>query len=300
MYNPFGTKETRYGDIKTDSHRANTKVEDSGNLLNEGKRFRQLEYGIFLTPDPLEYVDGYNPYIYCGQNPWGKWDPLGLSVYMMYYTGKENGLFAAAARTRQQIIEGSKGFNREKDIVILQNIKDISSIKEMTEANVAKYSKQYGQTAEVGIWSHSGKKDGPVGTEPTSRHAVDEYQMDMKGWAEIAYNWGQDAKMNIYGCDSGNDSTTEGSFAKRLSTQENMKDVEVSGQTSTAVPSEKVDSREGASLFGTYSGETYVISGDRDAAFKSYLGLNKNAHPMNVYKNGEKIKSEYQESKKED
>ena len=78
MYNPFGTKETRYGDIKTDSHRANTKVEDSGNLLNEGKRFRQLEYGIFLTPDPLEYVDGYNPYIYCGQNPWGKWDPLGL------------------------------------------------------------------------------------------------------------------------------------------------------------------------------------------------------------------------------
>ena len=48
-------------------------------MLNEGKRFRQLEYGIFLTPDPLEYVDGYNPYIYCGQNPWGKWDPLGLA-----------------------------------------------------------------------------------------------------------------------------------------------------------------------------------------------------------------------------
>ena len=86
-YYEFGKSEQLNGDIKTDRHRANTKVEDSGNLLNEGKRFRQLEYGIFLTPDPLEYVDGYNPYIYCGQNPWGKWDPLGLAeleAYLQY------------------------------------------------------------------------------------------------------------------------------------------------------------------------------------------------------------------------
>lgn len=72
-YYEFGKSEQLSGDIKTDRHRANTKVEDNDNLLNEGKRFRQLEYGIFLTPDPLEYVDGYNLYIYCGRNPWGKW-----------------------------------------------------------------------------------------------------------------------------------------------------------------------------------------------------------------------------------
>ncbi|MBR6389532.1 MAG: hypothetical protein IKS15_05380 [Opitutales bacterium] len=47
-------------------------------MLNEGKRFRHLELGIFLTPDPLEYVDGFNPYIYCSQNPWGRWDSEGL------------------------------------------------------------------------------------------------------------------------------------------------------------------------------------------------------------------------------
>ena len=78
-YYAFGEYKDVIGDIKTDDYRANTKVEDDHNLLNEGKRFRQLEYGIFLTPDPLEYVDGYNPYIYCGQNPWGKWDPEGLA-----------------------------------------------------------------------------------------------------------------------------------------------------------------------------------------------------------------------------
>ena len=26
----------------------------------------------------MEYVDGFNPYIYCNQNPWGKWDSEGL------------------------------------------------------------------------------------------------------------------------------------------------------------------------------------------------------------------------------
>lgn len=83
-----------------------------------------------------------------------------IGIYDVYYTGKENSLFGAAARTRQQIIEGSKGFNRRKDIVILQNIKDISSIKEMTEANVAKYSKQYGQTAESVYGLILGKKMG--------------------------------------------------------------------------------------------------------------------------------------------
>ena len=78
-YFEFGQNEQLSGDITTDRHRANTKVEDETNLLNDGKRFRHLELDIFLTPDPLEYVDGFNPYIYVNQNPWGKWDPLGLA-----------------------------------------------------------------------------------------------------------------------------------------------------------------------------------------------------------------------------
>lgn len=62
-------------------YRIKQKVEDETNLLNEGKRFRHLDLGIFLTPDPLEYVDGFNSYIYCNQNPWSKWDPEGLDTY---------------------------------------------------------------------------------------------------------------------------------------------------------------------------------------------------------------------------
>ena len=77
-YYAFGNHDDVYGSIPNDDFRANTKVEDDDNLLNDGKRFRHLELDVFLTPDPLEYVDGSNPYIYCNQNPWGKWDPEGL------------------------------------------------------------------------------------------------------------------------------------------------------------------------------------------------------------------------------
>jgi RHS repeat-associated protein len=95
IYTAFGT-HTDVGTIATDSHRANTKVEDSDGLLNEGKRFRSLDYAVFLTPDPLEYVDGLNQYIYVGQNPWGSFDPLGLYSWKQFkddveYVNKSSG-----------------------------------------------------------------------------------------------------------------------------------------------------------------------------------------------------------------
>lgn len=122
--------------------------------------------------------------------------------------------------------------------------------------------------------------------------------MEMKGWAEITYNWNKsNARMNLYGCDTGNDDEAthpNGSFAKRLSAQENMKGVTVSGQPSTAVPSKKPDSREGATISGHYTGETYMVAGDKGKALSSYFGFNKNVKPMNQYKDGEKTGSEYQ------
>jgi|GEM_PF-5499738 len=72
--------------------RANTKEQDSyTGLINDGHRYRNPETGRFLTPDPLEYVDGLNPYIYCGQNPWGRFDALGLK-FAFRGTDKDNSL----------------------------------------------------------------------------------------------------------------------------------------------------------------------------------------------------------------
>ncbi len=63
---------------QTDRYRTNTKEEDPLGWINDGQRIRIPGLGRFLTPDPLGFADGTNPYTYVHQNPWTKFDPEGL------------------------------------------------------------------------------------------------------------------------------------------------------------------------------------------------------------------------------
>ncbi|BCU78559.1 RHS repeat-associated core domain-containing protein [Luteolibacter sp. LG18] len=76
-YEAFGTRTQEQGTTQ-DRQKTNTKDEDPTGLLNEGFRYRDLEFGIFLTRDPAGFVDGPNVYTYVRQNPWTKFDPEGL------------------------------------------------------------------------------------------------------------------------------------------------------------------------------------------------------------------------------
>jgi RHS repeat-associated protein len=78
-YEAFGTRTQEKG-ATSDRQKANTKDEDPTGLLNEGMRYRDLEFGIFLTRDPAGFVDGPNIYTYVRQNPWSAFDPLGLAT----------------------------------------------------------------------------------------------------------------------------------------------------------------------------------------------------------------------------
>ena len=77
QYEAFGTRKQETG-TAVGRQRANTKDEDPTGLLNEGFRYRDLETGIFLTRDPMGFVDGPNVYTYVVQNPWTSFDPEGL------------------------------------------------------------------------------------------------------------------------------------------------------------------------------------------------------------------------------
>lgn len=81
-YEAFG-KRTHETGTNTDRQRANTKEEDPTGLLNEGRRYRELETGTWLSRDPAGFVDGPNLYAYVQQNPWTKFDPLGLESFLM-------------------------------------------------------------------------------------------------------------------------------------------------------------------------------------------------------------------------
>lgn len=77
-YEAFGKRPVETG-TNADRQRANTKEEDPTGLLWEHFRYRDLETGVWLSRDPAGFVDGPNLYAYVRQNPWSKFDPLGLS-----------------------------------------------------------------------------------------------------------------------------------------------------------------------------------------------------------------------------
>ncbi len=81
-YEAFGTRTEEDG-TNTERQRANTKEEDPTGLLNEGHRYRDLEAGVFITRDPLGFVDGPNVYAYVRQNPWTFFDPEGLVCWAL-------------------------------------------------------------------------------------------------------------------------------------------------------------------------------------------------------------------------
>ena len=78
-YQADGTRTHEVGENK-DRQRGNTKDEDPTGLLCEGFRYRDLETMTWLSKDPAGFVDGPNLYCYVNQNPWTKFDPLGLTT----------------------------------------------------------------------------------------------------------------------------------------------------------------------------------------------------------------------------
>lgn len=87
LYEAFGAIIETYGISPSDRYRSNTKYRDG--YINEGRRRRTTSATGFISPDPLEYIDGLNCYAYCGNNPWGRFDPYGL-YYDLSYLNEED------------------------------------------------------------------------------------------------------------------------------------------------------------------------------------------------------------------
>jgi hypothetical protein len=233
-------------------------------------------------------------------------------LFLLYYvTGNDHGdeMFAEAAQTRLQNIKNTNGFNNFHHKVHCIPIQDISEIISITKTYIKKYG---GDTMaycqEVGIWSHSGFSDGPIGSSKTlidSVVPVESNQMKISGWSKIKFNWlNKESLFVMYGCNSGRDDTL---FAQKLSFLPNFKDIDVWGQSDSSYPSKFPDYRrtslartfdEDVSIGGFEVGHTYMVAGN-DGEGKKSQTLNllddyPKANPMNCYKNGSKVRSMHQ------
>ena len=243
--------------------------------------------------DPLcEKYYSTSPFAYCANNPVMLIDPDGKDIYMLFYvTGngkqQDDAMFKASAETRKRDIENSKGFNKESDIVILMGIQDLGKLGDEVGGIINDYSKQYGKTAEFGIWSHNGWYDGPIGSVETSSDAFERTQMTVDGWSKIKFNWSDNASAGFYGCNSGRKHNDRASFTTILSGKQHFRNVVIYGQTNFSYPSTSSTSRKTSTgmLRGEFSVPTYMVGCDQDQGMKAYFGGTA-ISPMRKSRNG--------------
>jgi hypothetical protein len=265
----------------------------------------------FLSTDPhSKDYPSLTPYSFVNNMPIRAIDPDGRDIYILFATtGNHRGdaMMSASAETRQRNIEGSKFFDPAKDKVVVLQVADMAQINSMVSQTISTYSQQYGQTREVGIFSHGGWQ-GPTGSVPTSQDATapGAFQMNPEGWAKIDFNWVDNgANFTMYGCNTGNDLNREktawvGSFGRTLSKLPNFDNVQVAGQSSSAYPSfspfvrETNIARSAYPSIGFAIGDTYMVGGNAGEGGSSMWFAPMAApaaNPMNVYKDGSKVGS---------
>lgn len=194
---------------------------------------------------------------------------------LLYTVGNgtnDDNMFKMAAETRMRDIMKSKGFDASKDIVVMKSITDLGTISETVNSIVSCYSKQYGNTIEFDLWSHSGL-DGPIGTVPTSNYPLETLQMNMQGWESIDFNWANNASAYFYGCRTGASSTEYSSFTTNLSALKNFHNINIYGQSSFSYPSVYTNRRETTLdiLQGNFSYPTYMVGGTKGDGINAFF-----------------------------
>lgn len=231
-------------------------------------------------------------------------------LFLLFYTkGNHRGdaLMYYAAKTRRQNIERQPWFDSRFHLVFNVPIQSMSEVVETVPLSITKRGgREHVRVKEINIFSHAWY-DGPTGSIRSRRAPVSNAQMDISGgWDSIDYNWANNARFVMFGCNSATDEEGERVFAKELSANPKFHDVTVWGQPSGAYPSLYPDKRETviARSFnwegddgtikdwnaGWAAGSAcYMVAGVKGQGVGAHRGvpfLSAEAKPMKKYKNG--------------
>ncbi|MBL9115103.1 MAG: hypothetical protein JNJ83_08845 [Verrucomicrobiaceae bacterium] len=126
------------------------KEADTPNFLHEGFRERDIDTGLFLTPDPMEFIDGTNTYAYVKHNPFSSFDPYGL------YSFDWGGFGAGLANFAMGAVVG---------IAVAAVLVATLPAAALTVVAVGAAALAVGVAAKQGIEAVSGKSDWGTGSD---------------------------------------------------------------------------------------------------------------------------------------
>ncbi|MEN9502862.1 MAG: hypothetical protein RI964_2147 [Pseudomonadota bacterium] len=234
---------------------------------------------------------------------------LFLIFYITGYVkhdGLDDKMFHEASQTRINNIKHAKNFNPEIHKVHSIPIQDLAEMRETILRYINKYGgKNYAYTKEIGIFSHSGKEDGPIGSQDTTqyKHLIYRDQMSLEGYTSIDFNWitNSTKRFIVYGCNSAYPSNP---FIKKLSMHPNFRNVELWGQTTYSFPSFYPNKRSssiirqfwksGFDIAEKGTSYTYMVGGNDGEGLEAIFTKTANINPMAVYINGKKTQEPYQ------
>lgn len=239
-------------------------------------------------------------------------------LFLLFYTtGNRNGdmLMYCSAKTRRQNIEQQPWFDKRFHLVFNIPIQKISEVIETIPLSIEKRGgKEWVRLKEVSIFSHAWF-DGPAGSQPSKTAPLSPYQMHISGgWDSVDYNWADDARFVMFGCNSATDALGARVFAQELSKNPKFHDVTVWGQPDSAYPSLYPDKRitvvarsiswvnkDGTIKdwrAGWLAGRTcYMVACKRGQGLAAHRGipfLAPEAKKMKKYKNGVLVGRAYQ------
>ncbi|MBJ9372516.1 hypothetical protein [Acinetobacter sp. TGL-Y2] len=242
-------------------------------------------------------------------------------LFLLFYADESSDeiarrIFKEAVQTRLVIIKTDPMFDPDIHMVHCPNITHFSQIQVIIDFWKKKYGGQGKvEMKEVSFFSHAGL-NGPIIYDawsfdpleillPVSRTSLlgtqKRNQLIHSEWAKFNYYWGKDTRLNFFGCNSAYEKKGKNNFAKKISTNLNCINVLVAGQSLSSYPSFLPDKRKISKKIATLGmslyyddNPIYMVACLPKQGWDAMLKEGTSALPMNFYKNGMPVATNYQ------
>ncbi|MCZ2391524.1 MAG: RHS repeat-associated core domain-containing protein [Acidobacteria bacterium] len=221
-----------------------------------------------LFNDYLLQPQNWNRYVYVWNNPLTNIDPDGEKVYVVIYTvGNSEGddEFRRAAETRAAEIQNDGKFDAKKDKVVLLGVQSKDKVQQVFDIAKKWGEAGFGGVAQVQIFSHSGRVDGPVFHNAQTGEAE---QFSPGELRNLRINWESGGEGYFIGCYTAN-------FAQNFA---NAQNVTTYGYEKYAYFSSDPNKRVGPNA----TGPLYLFQSDgyANGTYWKYFRGNSERYPM--------------------